>query len=73
MVELSKKIRQRIQDEFVGFTYSNLLKKLPDNKVKKIAPTINQPSTAKPYQKSLIEKSRYTIYESKIKQSMQIR
>lgn len=36
MVELSKKLRQRIEDEFVGFTCNNLFKKLSDDKVTKI-------------------------------------
>nr|XP_049699481.1 uncharacterized protein LOC126055228 [Helicoverpa armigera] len=36
MVELGKKLRQRIEDEFVGFTCSNLFKKLPADKVTKI-------------------------------------
>nr|XP_015839806.1 PREDICTED: uncharacterized protein LOC107398834 [Tribolium castaneum] len=36
MVELSKKLRQRIEDEFVGFTCSNLFKKLPADEVSKI-------------------------------------
>lgn len=36
MLEVSKKLRQRIEDEFMGFTCSNLIKKLPADKVTKI-------------------------------------
>lgn len=36
MLEVSEKLRQRIEDEFMGFTCSNLIKKLPADKVTKI-------------------------------------